>query len=121
MRDVALLSFAGRRSGRRYAIPVSWHELAGTGVVLTASGWKANFRGGRDVDVLYGGGTRPMRGELVEAPDTVAETYLAILRRVGVRRSRLIGLELAGRRMPTRDEVLAATRGRRAVVRFTPR
>jgi hypothetical protein len=36
MHDLALLSFVGRRSGKRYEVPVAFHELDGEPVILTA-------------------------------------------------------------------------------------
>jgi len=35
VRPFALLEFSGRRSGRRYRVPVGWHEFNGEPVVLT--------------------------------------------------------------------------------------
>ena len=38
--ELALLCFDGRKSGRRYEVPVEYHELDGEPLVLTASAWK---------------------------------------------------------------------------------
>jgi hypothetical protein len=121
MGDLALLSFTGRKTGKRYTVPVGYHVVDDRGAVLTASGWKANLRGGADVEVLWAGERRAMRALLVEQPDEVADVYLALLARVGPRRGTRVGVKVAGDRMPTQDEMVRAVGGRRAVVWLTPR
>ena len=119
--ELALLSFTGHKSGRRYTIPVGYHELDEAGVILTASPWRANLRGGADVDLTHDGVTLPMRAELIEEPEEVARIYGTLLRRVGVEKAMRLGLKLAGDAMPTDEELIEAIGGRRAVVRLTPR
>jgi len=120
--DLALLSFTGRKSGRRYTVPVAYHELDGDGVITTARAWRANLRGGADVKVVHDGVSIPMRAELIEEPREVARIYGALLRRVGVGRAKLsIGLEVTGDRIPTDVELEEAIAGRRAVVMLRPR
>lgn len=115
--DLALLSFTGRKTGRRYTVPVGYHELDGDGVILTASGWKSNLRGGADVEVMHNGHGIPMRAELIEEPHEVARIYGALLRRVVLSKAKLaIGLEVTGDRIPTEEEIEEAIGGRRAVV-----
>jgi F420H(2)-dependent quinone reductase len=123
MHELALLSFTGRRSGTRYTVPVAYHEVDGEGIVLTASGWRVNLRGGADVDLVHDGVTRPMRAQLVEDPDEVARIYGRLLRQVGIKRSATkVGLKVLVDRMPTDEEIREATvAGNRAVVRLTPR
>ncbi len=121
MADLALLSFCGRKTGRRYAVPVGWHELDGRGVVLTASPWRKNLRGGADVEVVRCGEAVPMRAHLVEDADEVADAYRTLLARVGVPRATRIGLKVAGPRLPTHREMVEGIGGRRAVVWLTPR
>jgi len=120
--DLALLSFTGRRSGRRYTVPVGYHELDGDGVILTASAWKANLRGGADVELMHHGRRSPMRAELIEEPHQVARLYSALLRRIVLSKAKLaIGLEVIGDRIPTDEEIEEAVGGRRAVVVLHPR
>src|SRR5512133_2108958 len=82
--ELALLSFVGRRSGRRYEVPVEFHELDGEPLILTASAWKANLRGGADVELVHEGRRVPMRAELIEHPDEVASLYEALIEQVGI-------------------------------------
>jgi len=120
--DLALLSFTGRKSGRRYTVPVAYHELDGDGVILTASGWRANLRGGADVEVVHDGVSRPMRAELIEDPHEVARIYEALLHEVVLSKAKLsIGLEVVGNKIPTEQQIEEAIGGRRGVVRLRPR
>jgi len=120
--DLALLTFTGRRSVRSYTFQVAYHVLDGNGVVLTSRAWKANLRGGADVEVVHRGARIPMRAELVEDPHEVARIYGTLLRRVGAEKAKLtVGLEVAGKRLPTDEEIEEAVGGRRAAVLLRPR
>jgi hypothetical protein len=120
--DLALLSFTGRRSGRLYTVPVGYHEIDGHGVVMTASPWRVNLRGGADVEVEHNGRRMPMRAELIEDPHEVAQVYSALLRKIVLSKAKLeIGLEVIGDTIPTDEEIEEAVGGRRAVVMLRPR
>ena len=121
IRDLALFTFAGRKTGKRYTVPVALYEFDGEPVITTAAPWRFNLRGGADVEVVTRGSTRKMHAELVEDRDEVAEVYAALLEKVGVEHANRVGLKLAGDRMPTRDEVVGGIGNRRAVIRLTPR
>jgi hypothetical protein len=121
MHDLAVLSFTGRKTGRRYAVPVGYQELDGQGLILTAAGWKANMRGGADVEVVHDGRTRGMRADLIEDADEVADVYVALLQQLGPKKAMKIGLKISGDEMPTHDELAYAVDGKRAVVRLGPR
>ena len=65
VRPFALIEFAGRRSGRRYRVPVGWHHADGVTVVFTPAPWRVNFSAGAPATVHYRGRTRPMTGMVV--------------------------------------------------------
>ena len=91
-------------------------------MVLTASPWKANLRGGADVEVEHNGRRMPMRAELIEDPHEVAQVYSALLRKIVLSKAKLaIGLEVIGDKIPTDEEIEEAVGGRRAVVMLRPR
>ena len=50
-----VLRFFGRRTGRRYDIPVVAHRLDGDLYALTDAPWRNNFRDGVDVEVTLDG------------------------------------------------------------------
>jgi hypothetical protein len=45
--QLLLLHYVGRRSGRRFDVPAGYHMIDGVPSVLTSSGWRHNFAGGR--------------------------------------------------------------------------
>jgi hypothetical protein len=120
---VALLCFHGQRTRRRYEVPVEYHELDGRPLILTASGWKSNLRGGADVELVHEGQRMPMRAELIEDPDEVAKTYEALIDRIGLDHANATTIGLTGirDRMPPHEEIVEAVRGRRTVIRLGPR
>jgi hypothetical protein len=121
--ELALLSFVGRRSGTRYEVPVEYHELDGEPLILTAHPWKANLRGGADVELVHEARRVPMRAQLIEDPDQVASIYEALIEQIGIANAKAtkIGLEVLGEGMPTHEEIREAVASRRAVVRLHPR
>jgi hypothetical protein len=71
--DFMLVAFTGRKSGKRYATPVSAHALDGALYVVLEAQWKYNFRDGAQAQVSHRGKTRTMRGELITEPAAVAD------------------------------------------------
>lgn len=109
--EFMLLSFTGRRTGQHYRFPVTAHRDAEGLFALTPAGWKANFRGGADVEVTLAGRTTPMRGVLIEDEAVVARTYLDRITELGLRRAgREIGLRFPAGRLPTLEEVAELAR-----------
>jgi hypothetical protein len=121
MQGLSVLTVTGRKTGTRYAVPVSVLDLDGSPIVLTASPWRANLRGGADVEVRAGRVARPMRAALVEDPERVAEVYERLLPKVGAEHSKRLGLVLAGDRLPTHEELVEAIRGHRSLITLAER
>jgi hypothetical protein len=119
-RQLLLLHFAGRRTGRRYTVPTGYHDLDGLPSVLTNSGWRHNFRGGADIEVTLRGRRRPARATLVEDPETVATAYQGVIDRLGWRAAqRRLGIRVNTGRAPTREELTEAIqRSRLSIVRL---
>src|SRR5258708_13576416 len=74
-RQFMVLRFFGRKTGRRYDIPVVAHRLDGELYALTDAAWRNNFRGGADVEVTLDGHVTRMRGQLLQDPQAVAPLY----------------------------------------------
>ena len=72
VRPFGLLEFTGRRSGRRYRVPVGVHLVDGIPVVFTPASWRANFAGGRPLTVHLHGSAEEMVGRLETEPGAVA-------------------------------------------------
>lgn len=72
VRPFGLLEFTGRRSGRRYRVPVGVHQVAGAPVVFTPAPWRANFAGGLAVVLRLHGRADSLIGDLDADPASVA-------------------------------------------------
>lgn len=117
-----VLAFTGRKTGRRYAVPVVAHRIGGELYVLTSARWRYNFTGGRDADVTLDGQVRPMRGQLLDAPGQVAPLYASAIDHFGVKRSRtMLSLRINAPATPS-PQVLAeaARRLHLAAIRLAP-
>ena len=73
VRPFALVEFPGRRSGRRYRIPVGWHETETGAIVISPAPWRINFAEGIRASVRYRGRRLSMIGTLTTDPATVAD------------------------------------------------
>ena len=104
-----LLHYRGRRTGKSYELPVGHHDANGRMVVLTTSGWRANFRGGHECEVTLKGVRRPAHATLVEEPEEVAKVYRTLIGRIGPSKAqRQLGLRVNIDRVPTHDELARA-------------
>lgn len=121
-KQLMVLSFTGRKTGRSYSVPLSAHVIDHELYALTGAGWKQNFRGGAPARVVYDGKTTPMRGELIRDRTTVSDLLHRCAESYGVQRAqRMIGLRFRDQRIPTRDEFAEAVdRLHLAAVRLTP-
>jgi F420H(2)-dependent quinone reductase len=106
-----ILHVTGCRTGRRFDIPVGYLSLDGRFVVVTQHGWRANLRGGADIEVTHAGRRRVMHADLDEEPASVAATLHALMERLGWQATqRLTGLTLSEPRAPTLAELQEAVR-----------
>jgi hypothetical protein len=113
IRPFALLEFVGRRSGRRYRVPVGWHYLGNDPVVFTPAPWRDNFRGQRNVTIWHLGRRTRSTATLVDDPELVA----AALQQLADARGSLrpVGVRIASGRRVTAADVEAVDR---ALLRF---
>jgi len=121
-KQLMVLKFTGRKSGRQFSIPLSAHVIDGDLYALTGAVWKANFRAGGDAQVVYDGKTSAMRGELITDRAALPDLYLRCAQSYDVKRAqRMMGLKFRDNRIPTRDEFAEAIdRLKLAAVRLTP-
>ena len=106
-----VLHLTGRKTGHRYDIPVGYVDMEGKLAVVTIAGWRANLRGGADVEVTLRGRLRPMHALLDEDPASVAVSYQAMIGRIGWKKAqRQLGISLPAGRVPTLLELNDAAR-----------
>jgi hypothetical protein len=113
MLDDALLvlHLTGRKTGRRYDIPVGYVDMDGKLTIVTIARWRVNLRGGANVEVTLRGCLRPMHALLEEDPASVAVSYQAMIGRIGWKKAqRQLGISPRGGRAPTVLELKDAAR-----------
>lgn len=118
-----VVNFAGRKSGKKYSVPVSAHEIDGQLHALVGAQWKLNFRGGAPAQVLYDGRTADMRGELIEDHATVSDLFKKSADAYGARRAQqMMGLKFSDpQEVPSLEDFREAVeRERLAAIRLTP-
>lgn len=74
-RKLILLYVFGRKSGKRYAIPIAYMEHDGKVLIGTQFGWSRNLRTGDPIQVRYKGQLRSAEVEVVEDDERTAELY----------------------------------------------
>ena len=121
--SVVLLHVTGRKTGRRYDVPVNYLDIDGRLTVVTIAGWRVNLRGGADVEVTWRGRRRPMHALLEEDPASVAVSYQTVIDGIGWDKARRqLGISTPGGRPPTVLELKdAAQEYGWAVITLTPR
>ncbi|MET0474588.1 MAG: hypothetical protein ABW001_08110 [Mycobacterium sp.] len=122
LKDFMVVSFTGRKTGRRFSVPVSAHHLDGTLYVLLSAGWKHNFRDGAPAEVLYGGKTTSMKGQLIKDPAIVAQLATRAATSYGAKKAqRSMGLTFRDNLIPTVEQFTeASTRLGLAAIELTP-
>lgn len=121
-KQLMVVNFSGRKTGRRYSIPLSAHRIDNDLYALTGAPWKQNFRGGATAEVLHDGKTTTMRGELIGDRPVVADLFWRCAQSYGVKRAqRMMGLNFRDQRMPTLEEFTEAVdEFHLAAIRLTP-
>ena len=106
-KNIMLLHFRGRRTGRAYVVAVGRRTIEGRLAALTNSGWRVNFRGGAPVEVTLGGELRRGDAELVEDPEEVARIYANLIEEYGREKAgRRLGIRINVDRTPTHEELV---------------
>lgn len=110
----------GRKSGRRYSIPIAYTRYEGILLLGTPFGWGRNLSTGEPVDIRLKGKRVPADVEVVTDEPGVVESYAAMARENrSFAKFNKIGFDQAGNPSPS-DLHLAWAAGAR-VFRLTPR
>jgi hypothetical protein len=104
-----LLELTGRKTNRRYRIPVGYQDVDGRPTVFTNSPWRVNLRGGAEVTVTIRGARRSARASLEQDPETVARLYAEVIERFGWQAAqRRLDTKISVGRTPTAKELAEA-------------
>lgn len=106
--SLTVLQFEGRRSGKRYSVPVMARELNGSPVVFTDARWASNFIGGIPIVVHRGGRERTGFAGVVGDSREAAEGLRAVIASLGSPRG--VGLVIDKDHVPTDAELNAVRR-----------
>lgn len=110
--SVLLLTFTGRKTWKRYTIPVGYTHEGDTLTLFSSKSWYKNLPG-RSVTVRLEGRSRKGRAEVIEERAAVLEAAERLVAKDGLKDTgRRIGLALDIDPPPTRDELAAALEGR---------
>jgi hypothetical protein len=121
--QLMVMNFKGRKSGRQFSIPVSAHHIDGALYALGSAGWKHNFSGGADAEIVHQGKTTKMHGEVISDPPVVAELAHRCAQDYGVKKAQtMMGLKFRDNQIPSIEEFREAIdREKIVAVKFTPR
>ena len=116
-----VVDVTGRRTGRRYSIPLSAHQIDGTIYAMTSAPWKNNFRGGVPAQVLHNRESVAMRGELIDDSAIVGDLAHRCAQAYGAPRAqRMMGLKFRDGKIPAAAEFAAVCeREHYFAIRFT--
>lgn len=107
-REVLLLTFTGRRSGRRITIPVGYTREGDTLTLFSTRSWWQNLRGGAAVAVRLAGRPRTARATPTDDRAAVSAEVQRYIDQYGARKAgRRIGIALDPACPPAPDELLS--------------
>jgi hypothetical protein len=111
--SVLLLTFTGRKTGKRFTIPVGYTPEGDTLTLFSSKSWYKNLRGGSPVVVHLRGRGRTGLAEVIEDREAELEAAERLIAKYGLKGAgRRIGLALDISPPPTTDELAAALEGR---------
>ena len=76
---MGMLRVTGRRTGRRYEIPVGVWTVDEGMVVFTDATWLANFSGGTEAELVHRGKTQRVYGRTVDDPARIGRWMRGVL------------------------------------------
>lgn len=117
---IMLLKYTGQKSGRRYAVPISYIEDQESEELWTVSlrkrNWWRNLRNGVPVTLRFKGRDRLASADLLESADEVRDGIRELIALAPIY-ARYLDIELDSDGKPV-DEMLEKAVAKRVVVRF---
>lgn len=99
--SLMLLSFRGRKTGKRYVIPVGYLEQGSQLFLFSHAGWAKNFRGGAPVRVRRRGERCAGTATVIEDVETITRVIRLMAERHGENMVRQMGLVRDDGALPT--------------------
>lgn len=114
-----IIGVTGRRTGKRYRVPVGYVDIGGRLLIGTGGNWFRNLRPDTSVEVLVRRHTMQMLPQVIDDMDTAFELYGDIIRHNPMHgRYAKIRLDAEGR--PNRGDLAAALKRGVRVVQLQP-
>ena len=114
------LYVVGRKSGRRYTIPVAYTRHDGTLLIGTPFGWGRNLRTGQPVDIRFKGKRRPA-DVLVATDEAGVVEWYAEMARDNHQFAKFNKIDIDSSGAPSRTDLHLAWAGGARAIRLTPR
>lgn len=115
-RQLMLLTYTGRKTGKRYTIPVGYARGGEEFLVFSSRTWRRNLRGGAPVEVLLQGRQYAATAVPIEDPEEVVAEVERTIARYGRKGAEWrTGVALDATPSPTREEIAQATQGRAVI------
>ena len=111
-----LITFTGRKSGKRYTTPVAYLGQGDTIILTTDSLWWKNLRGGAPVGLRVKGQDLTGTAEAVTDEEAIAEALRALVKRVPAY-GRFAQVSRGPNGEPNPEEITRAIRNGRVLVR----
>lgn len=113
-----LITFTGRKSGKRYTVPISYVQLEDNTLLLVVGGrWWKNLRGGATVELRLHGKARQGEAEIVTDEKQVIELYTRVLAE-NPTQARFLGVRGEADGKPNRDDLHRALQRGAALVKI---
>ena len=106
-KNTMLLGFTGRKTGKRYVIPIRYAREGNRVTCFTDSKWWINLRGGAPVEMLIGGQTRPGVATTIADPSTVEQRLSEFLHEMPGD-SKYYGVRRNSDGLPNTDDIRSA-------------
>ncbi len=108
-RDLLVARFSGRKTGKRYAVPLSYTELSGALYLCTrpqAASWWRNTRAGAPVEITLRGRRMTTKATLLDSDsDEALEALTAFLTRNPGTASLLYNVQADRKHGPNREDL----------------
>lgn len=104
------LTFTGRKTGKRYTIPVGYQQEGESLIVFTHHSWWKNLRGGAPVTMRLRGAERQGWAEPVTDAQQVLRRVREFLQKNGSNQARQLGITLENEN-PSEEELRRAVEG----------
>ena len=116
--QLILLTYTGRKTGKRYTIPVGYARDGAALVVFSSRPWRRNLHGGAPVEVLLQGRRYSGTAAPIEDPEEVTAEVERTIGSYGHKGTEWrTGITLDATPPPTREEIAQAMQGH-AVIRI---